>query len=354
MGFAIDRLIRVSLLGLVVASAAAVELSRLPPPPTRRVASPGHYVQVEEFRPGWGLTGSLWVDVNTGARVRLPEPRPAIFGEASASPWTGDDGRGQVVGRWFGPDGRASWRYGLARRSFPDGARIDWLESEVFPLGAPCWAPGPGALVLFAGLDGGLHRADFEPANREGTASGGTIRPLGWRTGAPSRAFVFRDPCWPTMQGFERIVLVSLREDPGGPPLHSLTKCRPTWLRLSPGADTIEEQGPLLLPSAVPQSREIRHPRLGHEPGGGFLLAYLSGEDDTTYDLYLTRLELDAGGRPRPAGPGNQLAGGCLVSFPPTFSDDGRWITVLQQSGSGAPTVRRLAVSTSTCLKTPG
>jgi hypothetical protein len=225
--------------------------------------------------------------------------------------------------------------------SFPDGRLIDRVATASLPQGLPCWFPGAEARVLFTEADGQLYRHDFEPPPGQPAAA---PRTLAWLCPKPGGGEVqLSEPFWPADPRFARMIVVILQTVPR-PGTHGFfSPRRPWWLRLNDDGNAIEEAGPLVDLSSMPDALEVHAPMVGPAPGGNLVLAAFSGPGDGSWDLRITPLTLDASGRPRPTpGLGATLAGHCQAMFPPAFSNDGRWVSAVQSGDQGRGTILRL------------
>lgn len=356
MRIALAMLIRPVLALAVVATAAAIGLSRLAPPAPGRTPQAARHVLIS--RPGLDPTGpgSLWLDRDTGATTLLEPPDGRYLQHGSLSPWLDESGQPEVVGLLLsGAGDRRSDGFDLARVTFPDGRVLDRVGLEAPPSGFPCWYPGTRARVLFCASDETLYRYDFEPP--EGGATGvardmGRPRPIRWGCIAPGGGAVrTTDPCWPTDPRFARIILVGLRLPWPESGRARYSTSRIWWLRLNPRGDEIVEAGPIL---DVSSDTEARSPSVGPTADGGLALAYFTSRNSASWDLRVSPLTFDESGRPRPLNElGPRLAGRCLATTPPTFSTDGRWLTVVRTDGPGSLAVLRLDLATLLSPTTP-
>jgi hypothetical protein len=357
MRITLMALIRLSVLTSLVATCAAVGLSRLAPPlrPWRMPCSL-EYAGFNEFFFGMGGEGARWVAQEGGRTIRLPLPRDERLDYATCSPWRDERGRSQVAGRWtFGSHGSPA-EFGIARLSFPDGEVIDRVATETMPLGAPCWFPGTTARILFAAGDGMLYNYAFEaPATPESESTAPEViradsapRRLALQCPAlKDRAVFLSDPHWPSDSRFSRTLFVSLRktETIRRQPVYGCDEI--WWLRISEDGCAIEDGGPLLKGAAEPSGAEAeeRCPIVGRTREGDLTLAYLRKVGTGPRELRALDLTFDDQNQ-RPVaqpGAGLKVADDCLPC-PPAFSSDGRHVLVLSGTSSHPAELRRLEI----------
>lgn len=333
-------------LGLLViaATVVAVVLAKLDPPATHwRLRQPAGWVGLRNYcLPDWDQTPTL-LEVGTGRVKSIPLPDGDHLDVMSCSPWQGDDGRVQVVGRWARrvSDGPSvlNEEFGLARCTFPDGEVLDRIPLEIMPSGPPCWFPGTQASVLFAAGDGKLYRLDFEPErNRVPAAEARRAVPLEWRCKLPEQGDPYIiDPCWPDDPRMAHCLLVSLRIQPRS---QSRARAREQlwWLKLNDAGTAIVAAGRLIGPESEKGTRsrnvaEERFPAAAPLPDGRLAVAYLAHRRGTGWRLRMVPIAFDADQDMKPASPDDvkTLARNCLPT-PPGFSADGRLLGIMQAS----------------------
>jgi hypothetical protein len=328
---------RATLVVAVIASAAAVGVSRSQPP-ARSLMAPVSSVPVliSPPRRESPLPATVWMEGDSGRTILLPPPRGMLLESATCSPWRDEAGRFQVVGRLFGWASNP-WpgSVGLARLSFPDGELLDFVATDVIPVSPPCWVRGSLPRVVFAGGDGHLYRYTFDEDERENE---GPSR-LAWQVAEPPAADVFlMDPNWLSDTRFERVLLVVLRSRslsvrdaiPAGDQLW--------WIELDEAGGAVIDAGPILDPSRLSDVRSLRSPVAGTTADGEISLALLAADRPRAgqWDLWTARLSFDPSGHPRPIEDlGTKLAGRCCTDLPPAFSAGGRCVRILQSGDDG-------------------
>jgi hypothetical protein len=343
MRIALASLTRPALLAGLIATGSAIGVARLAPGPAPgRVERPETHILVSPHGVEPGAPGTLWLDKETG-RTTLVPPTPAwSLQHASVSPWADESGQSQMVGRFaVRPGDPSPEAVGLVRTTFPDGRVIDLVATEVPLAGRPCWYPGRGARVLFAGGDGVLYQHDFEPAD---PLSAPGPRPIEWLCPKPGVAEVLvAEPTLPSDPRMARTLVLCLRHKRPDGRLRNLMPAELWWLRLSPDGDAIEAAGPLLGPGAAVEDSDARSPAVGRALDGGLAVAYFSSVNTVDWDLMIAPLTLDETGRPSVApGSPSRLAQHCRPGFAPGFSGDGRWISAVQLDPTGRGTILRL------------
>jgi hypothetical protein len=344
MRLALVMLARPLLAAGVVASVAAIGVSRLAPAPQRlRTPTAERHMLISPFGVDPGESGMLWLDAATGRTTLLPQLRRETLQHASQSPWRDESGRLQVVGRGVRPVGDADTDVvALVRLGFPDGRVIDRIAVNVVPASPPCWYPGPEVRVLFGGGDFWLHHVAFEPADGLGDQTG-RCRPLTWACPTPEGAVIqLSDPHWPADPRFARTLLVTFSTRPARRGPVPVSPRRIWWVQLDTEGDTIEDAGPVFDTELLPRGMEARSPSVAVSPDGGLALAYFTSDSKRRWTLRVAPLTLDAVGRPRAACPGETLANDCRPYIPAVFSADGRWISAVQTDPSGRAAIVRL------------
>jgi hypothetical protein len=275
--------------------------------------------------------GLRFVDPASGRVETLLLPAGDLLENASCSPWIDPEGHRQVVGRWSEfsgrPDDLVVRKLGLARYSYPDGAVLDRIETDDLPFRAPCWYPGTGARVLFAGGDGRLYRYSFE------NAAIGKDRPMSRpeaiavRPGVmPLERLYLTSPTWPTdpRLGGRLLVAVTHLDELDD---NLMARSSIWWIELNGAGNEVVAAG-----RVTETSRELAElsPSVGVAPDGTLLLAYLGQRRRTaTWDLLVAPLHVD----PKTGVPSArtaetvELASG-LSPETPAFSPDARVLTV--------------------------
>jgi hypothetical protein len=338
MQISLMSLIRLFVLTALVASAAAVGLSRLAPPPRPwRMATPVNAISYNHCFLREGGQGSIWLAKDDGRELPFQLPSDERLDYSSQSPWRDDQGRSQVVGRWTRRSGASEGdsEFGMARVSFPDGEVIDRVPTNVVPLSSPCWYPGTRARVLFAGGDGQLYDYAFESPSLSGSDPSPAYespRQLRWTCDRPGGDGLFlSDPHWPTDPRLSRVVFVSLRFKTRSSGHSAFNFSEIWWLRLSEDGTAIEEAKRLLDPGPGSAGFEERCPTIGQSPDGTLALAYLRKDRARYWELRKVKISLEGTDR-RPVasqGLGQKLADGCQPCAP-AFLKDGRHIMVIQ------------------------
>jgi hypothetical protein len=351
MGIPLLALPRPLVVGLMGLSAVAIAVGRRDErPPERRDPAHARYAIVDSHLLGRD-DGAAWLlDSDRGRLLRMGSAGADRLSHASCSPWR--DGRGdwQVVGRSRERVGRGAAQlgrgFGLARWTFPGGRLLDRIETEVFPVGPPCWLPGASARVLFAAGDGRLYRFAFEAApGPESSADEPDTRPLPlawWRIPLPGKNPVLSDPSLPAdpRLGGRLLVALSVAEEGGRVPLWQVW-----WLQVDAAATAIVAAGRLTRPG--PEDAHERFPALAIGPDGGMVLAFLVHRPgDRGYQLRLAPIQVEPRTGVPSVAPGEAavLADGCLPLHP-AVSEDGRWISCIVRPPGSAPTARRLEVA---------
>ncbi len=329
--YALIRLVALGALGLVLLAAA---LGRDESPSPRQPAA-DHLAALAGGVCRGDRTKPQLLDLASGVPTFWPFPAEARFELASPSPWKDGQGRRQFVGRRQSLHGEAATE--LARYEYPSGRPLGHLTPPSLPASPPCWTPGVGAVVVFAGCDGALYRADFEP---RGFADAPTLAKLRWGIGQAGADYAFvSHPCQSESLGKEWMVAtLGLQAEPHGP---TPQEERLWWLRTDPSGTVIGSAGPLIAPPRGDGDREV-YPAVGHRPDGSLLLAFLTPQPSgDTADLFAAPLRYD------PATSGflahrdevRRLARGCRL-WTPVLSLDGEAVHVLAGDRSGLRLVR--------------
>jgi hypothetical protein len=292
------------------------------------------------------------LDPDTGAVVPWRVGRFDFLLDGAFSPWTDAVGRRQVATSWwdFSVEGVCTGS-GIARISYPDGAMLDRIEVDRFPMGPPCWAPGTAPAIVYGALDGQLYRFAFEGSRAPGASFAGRDakpEPLAWRAGGEgSRPYYLGDPSWPADPRLAgNLLAAGTVMTPEGLAVPALN--RRLWaLRLDPDGASIVAAGPLLDDRAADTERlDRRYPVVAAQPDGSLVLGSLATRpEETLYELRIAPLRFD----PRTGTPHAWVAGervlakGCL-GVPPAFSDDGCWVCCLPKPSGTGPRALRLPV----------
>lgn len=168
MTVSVHSMVRLTIFLAVGSTILAVGVSRLDPPrQIRRSLQPVTTMNVNDSALRKPDRHPRWLDLETGDLTTISINAHDVFEAASCSPWVDESGKRQVVGRWSsrsveGPL-MVSQAFGLGRYSYPDGELLNQVDSEIVPIGPPCWFPGTQARVLFSAGDGQLYRFAFEP-----------------------------------------------------------------------------------------------------------------------------------------------------------------------------------------------
>jgi hypothetical protein len=326
----------------------AVGVGRMVPPgPDARVLSGHPPVLLERDGAARGLPGTYFLDAATGRSEELRLPSGDLLENASCSPWLDGEGHRQVVGRWsqFGgkPGDLVISHLGLARYSYPDGAVLDRVETEILPFRAPCWYPGTGARVLFAAGDGRLYRFSFENAAIGRDAPMKRPEPIPVRPGVlPVERLYLTSPTWPTdsrLGGRLLVALTHLDERDA----NTMARSSIWWLQLNSAGNEIVAAGRVTEPSG---DLAETSPAVGVAPDGSLYLAYLAQPRRTaTWTLMVAPLHAD----PRTGEPSARAAEAValvdeLGPESPAFSPDARYVTVQRPYWVDRPGVARVAV----------
>ncbi|WP_435005743.1 hypothetical protein P12x_003536 [Tundrisphaera lichenicola] len=367
MSLSFTSLVRLIGMLAIATTILAVGVSRLESPKaTQREMSVPNLMNINEYFLGFKDRKTRWLDTESGAISVVLLEGDDLFEGASCSPWTDENGGRQIVGRWTSRTaqgaGSMSCDFGLARYSFPGGKLLDQVSTDVVPVGPPCWYPGTHARILFEAGDGRLYRYAFEsePGLRggQGHALGlGDSRPtpLSWLCEKPGQADVFMsDLSWPRDSRLEGRLVVSMRvQIEGADGKLNYTRNRLWWIRLDRTGTEIVEAGPLTLhEEEVGDAGEYeeRGGSISTLPDGRLVLAYLRKDviKKEGWELRVIPIRFDEDGHTPGALPADAriLASSCQ-SFHPSFSLDGRWISVLVGRGPELSRVARVPIDES-------
>ena len=360
MTFSLHSMIRMLMLLVVGMTIVAVGVSRLDPPrQVCRYLRPATSVSVNDFLLEVSDREPRWIDPETGKMKVVPLRFDGLLEAASCSPWVDDSGKRQIVGRWSTRENQGpkaiSTAFGLGRYSFPDGELIDQIPCETVPVNAPCWYPGTRARILFSGGDGELHQFAFEGQATSAISSELTrsvdLEPttLTWACPKPGLGDVFvGDTSWPTDPRLGGRLIVSMRiqeQDKSGQPRFSRSEL--WWLKLDAAGNRVIEAGPLIdhdLSGNKLKDFDERSPAISGLPDGSLALAYDRQSDDQAgWSVYLARIATNERGEliPAPESQSRPLEAQAQPAQP-SFSADGRWISILVKSQEGEGSVVRL------------
>ncbi len=300
---------------------------------------------------------SQMVDGDTGLVQRLNLPPKERLEDASLSPWRDESGEYHVVGRWSRLAGEGwgvtSSNFGLARLSYPSGEVLDRLETEILPVGAPCWLPGTTARVLFASSDGVLYHYSFEghePAlTSEKSVDEDVPQPVSWSCPPPGRGKVFfSNPTWSKDDRLiDKVILTaSVRErDRNGEISYSASQL--WWLQMDLNGRTVRAAGRLTFQDEV-DGREIndRYPTVVAVPGKDPSLVFLrevQGESLWKICVCPLRIDPEDGTLTIEADEIRVLATDSIPNTP-AVSTDGNWVTYMVQGASGQVRPHRIAL----------
>jgi hypothetical protein len=252
-----------------------------------------------------------------------------------------------VVGRWSQfrgkPDDLVVGYLGLARYSYPDGAVLDRVETEILPFRAPCWYPGTGARVLFAAGDGRLYRFSFENAAIGRDTPMKRPEPISVRPGIlPVERLYLTSPTWPTdprLGGRLLVALTHLDELDA----NRMARSSIWWLQLNSAGNEVVEAARVTEPS---DDLAELSPAVGVAADGTLHLAYLAQRQRVaTWTLMVAPLHADpsTGELATRAAETVELADG-LGPETPVFSPDARIITVQRPYWVDQPGVARVVV----------
>ena len=360
MTFSLQSLIRMTMLLVVGSTILAVSISRLDPPQqVRRYARPSTSVSVSDFLLAGSDREQRWINPETGEFKVIPVQVDGILEAASCSPWVDDSGKRQIVGRWSSRQNQGpkaiSTAFGLGRYSFPDGELIDQINCETVPVHAPCWYPGTQARILFSGGDGELHQFAFESLGTSETESaiGQPVESepttLTWSCPKPGSGKVFiGETTWPTdpRLGGRLIVSMRIQERTGSGHLE-FSRSELWWMKLDVAGTRIIDVGPLINHDVSRDEIidfEERWPVISGLPDGSLALAYAHQADQRQgLSFHLGKVRISERGELVPVRE-SEMRQLSALSQPtsPSFSADGRWISILIEKKEGAGSVVRV------------
>jgi hypothetical protein len=339
----------VRMLGLpaLILTISAITLSRLVPENAMAATS----IEPRHAKPGWvgcnaiprgrPMGKALLIDPEKERIRTVRLPRGESLDQATGSPWIGDDGRGEVVGRWV-KVGRDLWtgakriEDGLARYSLPDGKPLDRIATDLMPFSPPSWSPDGRRLVIYPSGDGRLYRVEFPARADDPDSRAAEPTALSWRCPRPGDGCVrILDAIWtdePSLSGLVLASIVIQRKVGDGKARNQ--PARLWWLRLDPDARAIVAAGPM---TGSPTEGAERFPRPVRDPSGRLLLAFLVADrENEAARLTVAPLRVD----PAEAGAivveseARTLAEGCLLEAPAPASD-GCSIAVVSRDVAG-------------------
>ncbi|MDX2036086.1 MAG: hypothetical protein SFX72_05500 [Isosphaeraceae bacterium] len=276
-------------------------------------------------------TTTRWLDPATGSVrvVKLPQGEQLDF--ASCAPWVDEEGEAPVVGRWMrkttlGSNG-VPLASGILMMKYPSGTIVERIETDVIPVGRPCWLPDDSDRVVFAGGEGTLHLLDLSAPEGYRRPS-----PITWRIPTPGAGPVFiTDPCVagvPGPEGIDFIACLRSIEKRDGRSIY--TPSRLWWLRLDRAATSVIEAAPLVETARGTLEIETRCPTVKVLADGTRRLAYCRRTNGRDWELRTADLERN----PSDGGlfllsEGRALLDSCFAT-PPAFSPDGRRVTTMR------------------------
>ena len=357
--FSFSSLTRLAVLLAVVATAAAVGVSRLDPArPASRSPRPATTVNINDYLLRVTDRQPRWLDSETGEVKVTPIVADDVLEVASCSPWVDDNGDRQMVGRWSNRTANGTQTvnhaFGLARYSFPGCRVLDRVATEVVPVSPPCWFPGTSARILFVAGDGLLYHFAFEGEGQAGDAAAAFADPapipVAWACPRPGGGEVHVcDVSWPDDPRLGGRLLASMRTtvvDPGG--ARSYSRSRLYWLQLDPAGTQVVAAGPLVdhdaNRSAGPECDE-RSPTVAVLPDGSLGLAFTQlVEGESSWTTRLGALRVEADGRPvaAPSSTARVVAQRSQAA-PLAFSADGRFLNVLIGDRGQTESIARIA-----------
>lgn len=347
MSLSLSTMVRLFVLVAVVANAAAIGVSKIiTRPTTQRIACStslttinGYFLPTREGR------GRL-IDASTGTISTLPIPLDEKLDHASLSPWRDDRGQSQMVGRWASvgespttPEGR-----GLARYSFPDGALLDRIQTDILPVGPPCWFPGTTLRVIFPAGDGQLYVTSF---GDESTQDGTTDQPrlLQWNVDSlEGQNFSVNELAWPREPEFhgKLIAMIALPD-----PINRtrFLRPRPWWIELNASATAVVDAVPFVMDDGLFENCNLRCPAvIATGPGELSLLLISRSENAKAWRAWAIPLngeESDGSMCDLKTSEARLLVEGCVPSIP-AISEDHRWLACLADRAQGPPQILRV------------
>ncbi|QEH36258.1 hypothetical protein OJF2_48180 [Aquisphaera giovannonii] len=307
----------------------------------RAAARSATVVVARSVTDGVGL-GLQLLDADTARMEKLDLPGGIFLDLASLSPWEAR-GQRQLVGVGRPRAGAGGFEEGsrleMIRMTVPGGEVLDRLpfDGDPLPNGAPCWAPGGRARLIYPGSDGRIYALDFEPAG----ADDGARRPAEIcprelpAEGFPAQAgeaFV-SDLSWDATAQPGRRLLASLRFQGGK--ASGVSGWQLWWLQLDQDATRITAAGRLLDAEAPSPHVRRRFPTAFRDHTGAPRLAYLSTRvKENVSELRVVPIRLDPVSEAPHAREADAtvLAERCLASAPVPSTDRGN-LVFLRESG---------------------
>lgn len=347
--------VRIATLGAVTLFGVAVVLGHLVPESDSaldRVAARSRPAPISRKADPHNGPGCRLLDPETGRVASVSLSADEVLDHASASPWRDANGNWQVVGCWTQRSGgptknRVLEQMGLARLTYPEGQVLDRVETDVVPVGPPCWAPGTAARVYFPAMNGRIYTYDFESGKAPGSRPAGPVLVRWAVPDLDADGVRISEVCWPSDPRFSRRLLVTLN-DRWGEVSTGFSPPELWWLEMDDAGRTVIAAGRLVtVPDPRPTSR-IRSPSVVSVPGAPCRLAYLSTDDDPQeWRLNLVELEFAPGGGVPLLRPGISSVdlGRGIAPDPPAFTADGRYVLCLLLSPEGRTRIVRNLVA---------
>ena len=350
MDFPLMGLLRLTALTALALGVVAVGLGQMNPTPGgTRAAAPIVHVGID-INTRAEIEGSArLLDLRTGRLDRLDLPADELVEHLSCSPWRDARGEAQLVGLRIRFDaGFAAREFGLIRLTYPGGAEVDRVATDILPTAPPCWYPGTAPRILYSACDGALYHFAFADRGQGGDAA---PRPLTWRNPSEGLADArMLDPVWPSEPALRGRFLVSMNvREKGGRGRYDGEKL--WWLQLNAAGTEIVAAGRLTRPDAG-QGRdsevEERLPAVGRSTSGDQpVLTYLartSMEKRWRVRIAPLRFDTSTGAPYLDPAQGRVLAEGC-ETLTPTISTDGRWAVCLREQSFGSPVLTKIPLT---------
>ena len=349
MRFSLTSLIRLFVLSMIGLGALAIGLGRMSPAPRHwRSSSEVRFVSLNGYHFSEESSTCRWLDLTTGKISKLAISDQESLECASGSPWKDESGQSQVIGRWTKREGKkveaCKSAFGLARVRFPSGEVLDRFETDIVPIGVPCWYEAPSARVLFGAADGNLYDISFDTSEQERAP-----KAIRWAVPPPGLGHVFiGDPAWISNSPKPRVLAVSMRTVEMTQGRRAFSTLRLYWLKLNDDGTAIVAAGLLGPGSSNPpllsgRESEERCPTFHLSPDGRRSIAYLRKSSSARWDLRVTEVELDGQGLPFMRREGAIVSTNCMA-IPPAFSLDGRTINALKGEGMFARELVKVSV----------
>jgi len=311
-----ESIARLAVVASALFSAAALTVSQLQPDsPAAGTPAAGAW---ESLSGGFVKDGGRLhlVDLEGGRTTTADVPIGEGWNFVSATPWTGEEGRSEAVGRFtrrwqHGNDPHAP-AYGLVRVRLPEAEVIERVGLDVLPIGRPAWNPDGDGQVLIPAGNGRLYSYRFNPrADATGSvfappeklaAVGAGLTLIEWECQAPGRGEPYlADPIWLSSPELHNLLVVSLSamtESPGVNLRYGLPSF--WWLKLDEDGERIVDAGPLIDPNdasaAVSPGVRRRFPSVVARDGRLQLAFLLTSSGATDGELQIGDLERRPGG----------------------------------------------------------